>query len=143
MTSAKTHISLNVANVDASVRFYSALFGLEPHKRFEDYANFDVENPPLKLALVQCGETRESGRLNHLGIFVPDSSEVDAAKERLIRAGLATFTEEDATCCYAVQDKVWVHDPDGNAWEIYAITDDAPNARVGLPMAMQPPCCGD
>jgi catechol 2,3-dioxygenase-like lactoylglutathione lyase family enzyme len=118
------HLSLNVTDVEKSVQFYEAFLGVSPHKRRPGYANFDVEEPPLKLALNEYPVNRGGGPLSHLGWMVPSSAEVEDTKQRLIAAGLATFDEADTTCCYARQDKVWAHDPDGNAWEIYALTDD-------------------
>lgn len=121
---SKLHLSLNVSDLERSVAFYQAFFGVPPHKRRPGYANFDVTTPPVKLALNQHPVSRDNGRLSHLGVVVESPGEVLAAKERLQAAGLATFDETDTTCCYARQDKVWAHDPDGNAWEVYTITDD-------------------
>src|SRR5207302_7784285 len=88
------------------------------------YANFDLAEPPLKLALNEQPEPQGRGALNHLGIVVDSPEAVEGVKQRLIARGLATFDETDTVCCYARQEKVWVHDPDGNAWEVYTITDD-------------------
>lgn len=123
MNAAKTHLSINVSNVERSVRFYEAFFGVPAHKRRPGYANFDLDTPPLKLALNETTVSK-GGALNHLGILVSSVADVDAARKRLTESGLATFDENDVTCCFAKQDKVWVHDPDGNAWEVYSITDD-------------------
>jgi catechol 2,3-dioxygenase-like lactoylglutathione lyase family enzyme len=120
----KIHLSLNVSDVDRSVAFYEAFFGVSAHKRRPEYANFDLSEPPLKLALEQAVPQPGVGTLNHLGLLVAGRDQVEAARERLIAAGLATFDERDTTCCYALQDKVWVTDPDGNRWEIYALLDD-------------------
>ncbi|MBW3623826.1 MAG: VOC family protein [Armatimonadetes bacterium] len=120
---AKTHLSLNVSDVEKSVAFYEAFFGVPAHKRRPGYANFDLSSPALKLALQEnppcCG-----GTLNHLGIQVATLDQVQGARDRLKAAGLASFDERDTTCCYARQEKVWVQDPDGNKWEVYVITDD-------------------
>ena len=123
MAVAKTHLSLNVTDVDRSTAWYEAFFGMSAHKRRPGYANFDVSEPPLKLALNE-NVVAQGGPLNHLGILVPSTAEVDAARKRLEDAGLVTFSEENVTCCYALQDKIWVRDPDGNAWEVYALLDD-------------------
>jgi len=123
MSVVKTHLSLNVADVDRSATWYEAFFGVPTHKRRPGYANFDLEDPGLKLALQQ-GDAPRGGSLNHLGLLVPSTQQVEAAKERLESAGLVTFSEENVTCCYARQDKIWVRDPDGNAWEVYALLDD-------------------
>jgi len=120
----KTHISLNVSNVERSVEFYEAFFGVSAHKRRAGYANFDLADPPLKLALQENPPATGTGSLNHLGIQVASPEQVDAARKRLIDAGLATFDEGDTLCCYARQDKIWAHDPDGNGWEVYFLLDD-------------------
>jgi catechol 2,3-dioxygenase-like lactoylglutathione lyase family enzyme len=121
---AKVHVSINVSNLERSLAFYQAFFGVPPHKVRPGYANFDLAEPPLKFALNEHPVQAGIGALSHLGFQVPSPAHVNAAKERLQAAGLATFDETDTTCCYARQDKVWAHDPDGNAWEIYVLTDD-------------------
>ncbi len=120
----KAHISLNVSDLQRSVTFYEAFFGVPAHKRRPGYANFDLADPPLKFALQEQPVPPGAGPLSHLGFQVATVEQVQAARDRLIAAGLATFDERDATCCYALQDKVWVHDPDGNAWEVYVLLDD-------------------
>jgi catechol 2,3-dioxygenase-like lactoylglutathione lyase family enzyme len=124
MAAAKTHLSLNVRDVDRSAAWYEAFFGVPTHKRRPGYANFDLESPGLKLALNESPTVSEGGALNHLGILVDSTAQVNAAKERLEQAGLVTFSEKNVTCCYAKQDKIWVRDPDGNSWEVYALLDD-------------------
>ena len=123
MSTLKTHVSLNVTNLEKSVAFYRALFGIEPVKRKADYAKFDVGSPPLNLALnaVPLVWGRRLGRLSHLGIQVPSTEDVLAAEKRFEQAGLKPWGEMGATCCYALQDKVWVKDPDGNKWEIFVV----------------------
>jgi catechol 2,3-dioxygenase-like lactoylglutathione lyase family enzyme len=120
----KTHISLNVKNLEHSVAFYEGFFGVPAHKRRPGYANFDIANPPLKLALQEAPVTAGVGTLSHLGIQVATPAEVDAARERLIASGLASFDEGDTVCCYALQNKIWAHDPDGNGWEVYVLLDE-------------------
>lgn len=120
----KVHLSLHVADLQRSIAFYSAFFGLAPHKVRPGYANFDVANPPLKLALTEKSSAPVPGALDHLGLLVPRTADVHVAKARLEAAGLATVEEMETTCCYAKQDKIWVRDPDNNAWEVYALTDD-------------------
>lgn len=127
---SKMHVSLVVRDLAASLRFYTAFFGEAPHKVRSGYANFDLDFPPLKLALTE-GLTDGKGSLDHLGIIVGSKAEVEAAKERVIAAGLTAFAEEEVTCCYATQDKIWVTDPDGNSWEVYVLLDDAPEDRFG------------
>lgn len=119
----RAQLALNVSDVDDAVAFYSKLFQTEPAKRRPGYANFAIDSPPLKLVLIENAEA--AGTLNHLGVEVFSSEEVSAAQARLAGDGLATATEEDVSCCFAVQDKVWVDDPDGAPWEIYVVKGDA------------------
>ena len=120
----KTHLSLNVHDVERSTAFYSAFLGIAPHKQRPGYANFDATEPPLKLALTQAAPGADTGPLNHLGILVDTPAEVAAWKERLAALGMVDVDEGDTVCCHARQDKFWVRDPDGNAWEVYALLDD-------------------
>jgi catechol 2,3-dioxygenase-like lactoylglutathione lyase family enzyme len=121
---SRVQLALRVANLDAAVDFYSRLFAAEPAKRRPGYANFAIAEPPLKLVLLE-GEAGEATRMDHLGVEVPSTDEVTAAMTRLADAGLTTRAEENTTCCYAVQDKVWVTGPGGEPWEVYAVTGDA------------------
>lgn len=127
---SRVQLALNVSDLEASVAFYSSLFGVEPHKRRPGYANFAITEPPLKLVLIEVSaeerSTGTTGALNHLGVEVEGAEAVDEHAQRLVAAGLTTVDEKDATCCYALQDKVWVHDPAGAPWEIYTIKDDNP-----------------
>jgi catechol 2,3-dioxygenase-like lactoylglutathione lyase family enzyme len=126
---SRVQLALNVSNIDEAVEFYSKLFGTQPAKRQAGYANFAIEEPPLKLVLIEDTECRGSGvtgALNHLGVEVQSPEDVTAALERLTSEGLATKSEEQTTCCFAVQDKVWVKDPDLAPWEIYTVLADAP-----------------
>jgi len=129
---SRVQLALNVSDLESSVEFYSTMFGTQPHKRRPGYANFEITEPPLKLVLIETtDDVRGSGvggALNHLGIEVESADEVHAALGRLQDAGLAVSEELDTTCCYAQQDKVWVHDPAGAPWEVYTITDDNPVA---------------
>ncbi|WP_327045906.1 VOC family protein [Microbispora sp. NBC_01189] len=121
---SRVQLALRVADLEGSIAFYSKLFGVEPAKRRPGYANFAVTEPPLKLVLLE-GEQGEPTRMDHLGVEVEDTAQVEAATERLREAGLATFEENDTTCCYALQDKVWVHGPGGEPWEVYVVKADA------------------
>src|SRR5436190_745710 len=107
---SRVQLALNVSDVDEAVAFYSKLFQAEPAKRRPGYANFAIAEPPLKLVLIENPEA--AATLNHLGIEVFSTDEVAAAQARLAGEGLATATEDNVSCCYAVQDKVWVDDPD-------------------------------
>ncbi len=119
----KAHISLNVKNVENSIEFYQKLFGIEPAKVRRGYAKFDVQNPPLNLALNEFSY-KERGALSHLGIQVASTEDVLAMRERWHERGLLTRDEMDTNCCYAIQDKTWVHDPDGNEWEVFVVKED-------------------
>ncbi|MCY4728334.1 VOC family protein [Nocardioides sp. STR2] len=122
---SRLQLALNVDDLETSIGFYSALFGTEPHKVRPGYANFAVAQPPLKLVLIET--PGRGGSINHLGVEVEDVDTVDAELTRLAAAGFATTEERDTTCCYAKQDKFWVQGtPDGERWEVYTITDDAP-----------------
>jgi catechol 2,3-dioxygenase-like lactoylglutathione lyase family enzyme len=120
---ARVQLALNVADIETAVEFYSRLFATQPAKRKPGYANFAIEQPPLKLVLVENPGAGE--RLNHLGVEVTSTDEVGATTRRLNDEGMDTSTEDGVTCCYAVQDKVWVDDPDGSPWEIYTVLADS------------------
>ena len=120
---ARVQLALNVDDIDVAVDFYSRLFATEPAKRRPGYANFAVAEPPLKLVLIE--NPGSGGTLNHLGVEVETSEQVTAAQQRLSDDGLATAVEDEVTCCYAVQDKVWVTGPGGEPWEVYTVTGDA------------------
>lgn len=119
---SRVQLAINVGNLDGAVEFYSLLFGTQPAKRRPGYANFAIDQPPLKLVLFE-GQG-EPGTLNHLGVEVASSDEVTAAQRRLSGEGLATATENEVACCYALQDKVWIDDPDGTPWEVYTVLAD-------------------
>ncbi|MEY6568524.1 ArsI/CadI family heavy metal resistance metalloenzyme [Streptomyces sp. PGLac3x] len=127
---SRAQLALNVPDLDASVAFYSRLFGAEPAKLRPGYANFALTEPPLKLVLIQ-GEPDGETRLDHLGVEVTTTDEVTAATPRLKDAGLATFEENDTSCCYALQDKVWVHGPGREPWEVYVVKADADSMGPG------------
>jgi catechol 2,3-dioxygenase-like lactoylglutathione lyase family enzyme len=120
---SRVQLALNVSDLDEAIAFYSRLFSSEPAKRRPGYANFAVDSPPLKLVLIE--NPGADGRLNHLGVEVFGTDEVAATAARLSGEGMATATEEGVTCCYAVQDKVWVSGPE-IPWEIYTVLADAP-----------------
>jgi len=146
---ARVQLALNVSDIDQAVDFYSKLLGAEPAKRRPGYANFAISEPPLKLVLIEHPEGRGEGTtaaLNHLGIEVESTDAVRAATVRLTDQGLETTVQDSVTCCYAVQDKTWVKDPDGAPWEVYTVLADAPNeTSVGCgPAATEVsacPCC--
>jgi predicted enzyme related to lactoylglutathione lyase len=119
----KPHVSLNVSNIDASVAFYERAFGVAATKRRPGYAKFDLEAPSLNLTMQEAPRTGVNA--SHFGVQVATSEDVAMAWTRFKEAGLKTFTEENTTCCYALQDKVWVEDPDGNMWEVFVVKGDA------------------
>jgi catechol 2,3-dioxygenase-like lactoylglutathione lyase family enzyme len=113
-----------VTDVERSIPFYEALFGTHPEKVRDGYAKFSVTEPALNFTLNQGARETGLGAFNHAGIQVASTEDVLAAKERLTSAGLAAFDEMDTTCCYARQDKIWVRDPDGTPWEVFATHED-------------------
>ena len=119
---SRVQLALNVADIDEAVDFYSRLFATEPAKRRPGYTNFAIADPPLKLVLFEAPGATE--RLNHLGVEVESTDDVTAAQQRVERVGLEPV-EDNGTCCYAVQDKVWVEGPDAARWEIYTVLADA------------------
>ena len=121
---SRVQLALRVPNLDASIAFYSELFGTQPAKIRDGYANFAIAEPLLKLVLIE-GTPNEDTRLDHLGVEVESTEAVHAATARLSEAGLATTEENDTTCCYALQDKVWVHGPGQEPWEVYVVKGDA------------------
>jgi len=132
------HFGLTVSDLNRSVAFYTILLGTEPVKHLEDYAKFDVADPPLVLAL-HPGRFATSGALNHVGFRLADSQALVAVQERLERQGIATQREEGVECCYALQTKFWVPDPDGNLWEVYTLHEDLDHSGFGGDGASLPP----
>src|SRR5437764_13387704 len=125
------HLSLNVTDLDKSVRFFRTLFGMEPAKVRPDYAKFEPADPPLVLSLEPAPSVGKGGALNHLGFRLPDTKTLVAMQERLERAGLPTKREDGVECCYARQTKFWAHDPDGNLWEVYTFDGDIAHRGAG------------
>ena len=121
---SRVQLALNVADIDAAVDFYQRLFGTEPAKRRPGYANFAIADPPLKLVLIE-DTAQVPGSLNHLGVEVESTEEVAAEQSRLVGAGLVTAIEDEVTCCFATQNKVWASSPEGVPWEYYTVLADA------------------
>lgn len=132
----RLQLALNVRNLEEAVAYYAKLFGVQPHKERPGYANFAIDQPPLKLVLFENPHATE--RLNHLGVEVFKPEEVEAAFQRLEPEGLVEDVQRGETCCYATQDKVWSREPQGLRWEWYRITDDEPADTVPTPAAS---CC--
>jgi catechol 2,3-dioxygenase-like lactoylglutathione lyase family enzyme len=132
---SRVQLALNVSDLDSAVDFYSKLFDSKPNKIKPGYANFALNDPPLKLILFE-NEMPGGHRLNHLGVEVETRDEVESATKRLTDLDLATAVEECSTCCHANQDKVWADDPDGAPWEFYVVNADsetffAPEVEAG------------
>jgi hypothetical protein len=122
----RIQLALNVSNLDEAVDFYTKFFKTQPAKLRPGYANFAIDEPPLKLVLIENGG--EPGAINHLGVEVFSKDEVVESSKYLSEIGFTTDVEDETTCCYAVQDKVWVDGPDNSRWEIYTVLSDASNA---------------
>lgn len=153
-TTGRVQLALNVSDLNASVRFYSDLFNQGPTKTKPGYANFAISEPPLKLILFQADE---GGTINHLGVEVPTSDDVDTTIERLGTTEMDLEVEQKVTCCYATQDKVWATAPDGERWEYYTVlkdsdrlasdapscecSDDACDCGTSAPVGETPACC--
>jgi catechol 2,3-dioxygenase-like lactoylglutathione lyase family enzyme len=120
---SRVQLALRVADLEASVEFYSTLFDTPPAKRRPGYANFAITEPPLKLVLLE--NPGQGGSINHLGVEVASTDEVVAATKRFMAEGMETRIEDGTTCCYALQDKVWVTGPGGEPWEVYTVLADA------------------
>jgi catechol-2,3-dioxygenase len=133
----KTHISLNVSNVENSIEFYSKMLGVKPFKVKTDYAKFDVVNPPLNLTMNQVNFER-GGSLSHLGLQVETSEEVLEMGKRWTENGLITLDEMKTDCCYALQDKTWVQDPDGNRWEVFVVLENTEGKENGASACCSP-----
>lgn len=139
MNVIKPHVSLNVSNIDASVSFYEKAFGVTVTKRRPGYAKFDLASPALNLTMQEAPRTGINAA--HFGVQVASTEDVAGAWSRFKEAGLATFTEENTECCYALQDKVWVQDPDGNHWEIFVVKGDAATMGDGSKEMKASACC--
>src|SRR3954453_21376768 len=135
---SRVQLALRVADLEGSIAFYSRLFGAEPGKRRPGYVNFAIAEPPLKLVLLE-GQAGEETRMDHLGVEVVSTDEVARATDRLKDAGLATFEENDTSCCYALQDKVWVTGPGKEPWEVYVVKADT---QALLKVTVESACCG-
>ncbi|MET9443500.1 ArsI/CadI family heavy metal resistance metalloenzyme [Streptomyces sp. NPDC006610] len=121
---SRVQLVLRVPDLPAAIVFYSKLFDTAPAKLRDGYANFAISDPALKFVLIE-GTDGEDTRLDHLGIEVASTEDVQTAAARLAQAGLATAEEKDTACCYALQDKVWVRGPGQEPWEVYVVKADA------------------
>lgn len=138
--SFRIHISLDVTDLKAAVQFYQVLFGVEPTKQYDDYANFRLDQPALHLALVHHPDRApRSQRDEHFGVEVFDVTTLNTWQQRVEAAGITPRIEQGVTCCYAVGDKFWVQDPDGYEWEFWIRTDEAETMYAPVPASV--PCC--
>ena len=132
----RVHVSIPVRHLDESISFYRSLFEAKPSKVRAGYAQFDLADPPLNFSLIETGSQEPKGSsIRHFGIERGDLESVMTARGRLEEAGLETEMEEDVSCCYSVQTKVWVRDPDGNRWEVFVVTADE------IPEPTEADCC--
>ncbi|SDP33558.1 Glyoxalase/Bleomycin resistance protein/Dioxygenase superfamily protein [Actinopolyspora xinjiangensis] len=138
---SRVQLALRVADLQASIDFYTKLLGTEPAKLRPGYANFAVAEPPLKLVLLE-GDEGQDTVLDHLGVEVADGGTVHEATRRLSDLGLFTNVETDTTCCYATQDKVWVHGPGREPWEVYTVTEESPTLSGAEDGDERSSCCG-
>ena len=138
---SRVQLALRVSDLEGSIAFYRSLFGVEPAKRRPGYANFAITEPPLKLVLIE-GEPGRPTVMDHLGVEVETTDEVRTATDRLSGLGLFTTVQNDSSCCYALQDKVWVHGPGSEPWEVYTVKADAPEAgNMGTEPQRASACC--
>ncbi|OZM72600.1 glyoxalase/bleomycin resistance/dioxygenase family protein [Amycolatopsis antarctica] len=137
---SRVQLALRVGDLEGSIGFYSKLFDTQPAKRRPGYANFAIAEPALKLVLLE-GEPGQATVMDHLGVEVESTEQVDAAAERLTGDGMKTLQENGTTCCYAVQDKVWVHGPGREPWEVYTVKDDSASFGQNSPAVVAAAAC--
>jgi catechol 2,3-dioxygenase-like lactoylglutathione lyase family enzyme len=139
-TESRVHMAFPVKDLEQSIAFYRTLFGQGPTKIRPRYAKFEVAEPPVNLALNEVGGlTGPNNPIAHFGIQVKSTAAVGKIAERLRESSLVTAVEDQVSCCYAVQNKVWATDPDGNKWEVYVVLDnDGPQHH-----SSRTECCGD
>lgn len=129
----RLQLALNVADLDAAVEFYSRLFSTDPARRRPGYANFAIDEPPLKLVLFEASDQAADsagccgagGTINHLGVETETAEQVMDAERRMSVSGLETTGIDDTMCCYAEKTETWVSDPDGTPWEWYVRSGDS------------------
>lgn len=145
LSNPRVHVALAVSDLERSTAFYERFFGLEPVKKRPGYAKFELKTPRMNFTLNEATSVRPPAKPAHYGIEVPAPADVRAYADRVHEHGLQTRAEDNVTCCYAVMDKFWVHDPDGHAWEVFAITEadvDSPAPGASQPSPADGPCCG-
>lgn len=143
----RIHFGLSVSNLEKSIKFYRSLFNAEPAKVKSDYAKFELDEPSINLALGQTDQPiGPSNRVNHFGIQLKSTEAVQSETDRFKKLGWITEVEEQRTCCYAVQDKVWLTDPDGNRWELFVVTNYDSDLKTDKEACCEesgPDCCTD
>jgi len=122
----KVRVSIDVENLNESTKFYSKLFSVDPQKKTENYAEYDLQNPPLNFSMQTSLNRSQLSLVNHFGIEVASLQELQQWKERLENLDLKLQVEKQSECCFARQDKIWVSDPDYNSWEIYFVYEHLP-----------------
>jgi len=122
----RAHLSINVRSLKKSVEFYSRVFGVKPQKKSETYAKFDLKEPSLNFSMHGVVDGRIASRVNHLGIEVTSVKEIAKWQKRLNKSKIKTLVEEGTDCCFALQDKFWFQDPDGNSWEVFFVHKQLP-----------------
>ena len=137
----RAHLSINVNNLNQSVKFYTQVFGIEPQKQTENYAKFDLKEPYLNFSMHEISENRLPSRVNHLGIEVMDHKYVTQWQKRLEDLKISVTPEENTECCYAKQDKVWFQDPDGNSWEVFFVHEQLPTSGAEPPKVKAAKSC--
>lgn len=137
---SRIQLALNVDDLDSAITFYTKLFGTGPSKVKPGYANFAIAEPPLKLVLLE--NPGQGGSLNHLGVEVGSSDQVHAEIARLTEEGVFTEEEIGTTCCFALQDKVWVTGPDDERWEVYTKLADSETFFEVTEVEPAGGCCG-
>jgi catechol 2,3-dioxygenase-like lactoylglutathione lyase family enzyme len=141
VSALKAHVAIHVKDVNTSIAFYEKLFGIKPCKVRTGYAKFDVANPPLNFTLNESAHAQQ-GALSHLGIQVESTADVLAVRQTWQDHGLLPRDELKTECCYALQDKAWVRDPDGNEWEVFAVLkDNLAEKPVTAKTCCAPDCC--
>ena len=138
---SRVHVGLEVEDLQKSVNFYRVLFATEPSKRRPGYAKFEPQDPSVNLSLIEGsrGQAKPFSGASHHGVQVRSVEDVRAAAERFRQAGISSRLEEQSTCCYAVQTKAWVNDPDGNPWEIFVVLEADADRRADEGSA----CCSE
>lgn len=126
----KFHLSLHVTDIARSVDFYRALFGVVPAKQFDDYAKFEVEEPPLVFSITPHPPGPAGGVMSHAGLKVSSPEAIERVHQRLLHAGYSVQCQEGATCGYRRQSKIHVADPDGTSWEVYVVDEEVVPATL-------------